>query len=60
MNNRKVIVKGKMGLVISTYNYTYDVYMFRTRKMLTGVSKRYTRLLPKEVKKGDPNQLSLL
>lgn len=59
MNKRKAIVKGKMGLVTATYTHTYDVFMFKTRRTLTGVSKRYVHLLPLELKKGDPAQLQL-
>lgn len=59
MNKRKAIVKGKMGLVTASYTHTYDVFMFKTKTMLTGVSKKYVHLLPMDVKKGDPAQLKL-
>ena len=60
MNQNKVIVKGRMGLITATYTYTCDVYMFKTRKMMYGVSRKIIHKLPKEVKKGDPDQLQLL
>jgi len=59
MNKRKVLVNGKMGLVTATYTHTCDIFMFKTRTVMTSVSRRYITLLPKEVK-GDPNQLALL
>ena len=60
MNNRKVIVNGKMGLVKATYTHTCDIFIFNTRKIMVGVSRKCIRLLPKEVKKGDPDQFQLL
>jgi len=58
MNNRKVIVNGKMGMITATYTYTYDIFMFKTRTALTGVSRKVVRVLPKEVKK-DVGQFKL-
>jgi hypothetical protein len=51
MNNRKVTVKGKMGLVTATYTHTCDIFMFKSRTTLTGVSRRYVHMLPLEEKR---------
>jgi hypothetical protein len=53
MNQRKVLVNGKLGVITATYTHTCDVFMFQTRKTLVGVSRRVTKLLPKEVKAPD-------
>lgn len=57
-NKRKCIVAGKLGIVMVSYTYTMDVYLFKTKKMMTGVHKRYVHLLPIEKPKVDINQLS--
>jgi hypothetical protein len=57
MNKRHVIVNGKMGVVTATYTYTCDVFMFKTRTILHGVSKRFVKLIPKDPE--PDNQLKL-
>jgi hypothetical protein len=59
MNKRKALVNGKLGLVTATYNHTCDVYMFKTRETLHGVSKKVVKLLPKEPEKC-PDQVCLV
>lgn len=60
MSQTKCIVRGEMGVVTATYTHTMDVYMFKARKHLTGVSRKVIRILPKDKPKGDPGQLKLV
>ena len=47
MNKRNCHVKGKLGVIINSYSYTYDVFMYKTRRTMFGVSKKVVHILPK-------------
>lgn len=59
MNRRQCIVNGRLGIVMATYTHTMDVYIFKSRRTMTGVNRQYVRLLPKQEKKGNESQLML-
>ena len=59
MNKRKVIVNGNMGVVIATYTYTCDVFMFKSRKTLTGVSRRFMKVIHETPRPLNQYQLEL-
>jgi hypothetical protein len=52
-NKRQCLVNGQLGMVTSTYNNTMDVYLFKERRTMYGVSKDYVTLLPKPPEKDD-------
>lgn len=58
-NKLKCIVGGQLGLVTASYTHTMDVYLFKNKKSMTGVHRRYVRLLPLEAPKKDRTQLCL-
>ena len=58
-NKRKCTIDGKLGIVMSTYTHTMDVFMFKTRTTKWGVNRRYVKLLPREAPKVDTGQLTL-
>jgi len=58
-NKRKCIVGGQLGLVTASYTHTMDVYLFKNKKTMTGVHRKYVRLQPLEVSKKDRTQLCL-
>ena len=58
MNRRKVLIDGKLGIVTASYTHTADVYLFKEKRTMGGVHKRYIKLLPLEPT-GDRAQLSL-
>jgi len=58
-NKRKCIVGGQLGLVTASYTHTMDVYLFKNKKSMTGVHRRYVRLLPLEAPKVDRAQLTI-
>lgn len=47
MNKRNCIINRKQGVIMESYTYTYDVFMYKSRKMMFGVSKKVVHLLPK-------------
>jgi hypothetical protein len=58
MNKRKCIIDGKLGIITASYTHTADVFLFKPRKTMWGVHKKYVKLLPlKPV--GDRAQLTL-
>ena len=57
-NKRNCFVNGKLGMVVATYTHTMDVYLFKKKIYMCGVSKKVIRILPKE-KKQDTRQLTL-
>jgi len=48
-----------VGLVTASYTHTMDVYLFKNKKTMTGVHRKYVRLQPLEVSKKDRTQLCL-
>jgi hypothetical protein len=58
MNKRKCLVGNKLGIVTESYTHTMDVFLFKDRRTMGGVHKRYVKLLPMEPK-GDRAQLQL-
>jgi hypothetical protein len=61
MAKRKCYVRGKMGAIMENYTHTVDVFMFKTRKMMYGVSKKYIHMVPQPAKiTGNTNQLKLM
>ena len=55
-NQQKCIINGKLGIVTAKYTHTVDVYIFKDKREMCGVHKKYVKLLPKE-NKPDPAQL---
>jgi hypothetical protein len=47
MDKRNCYVKGKLGVIINSYNHTYDVFICKTRRTMFGVSKKVVHILPK-------------
>lgn len=47
MNKRNCIINRKQGVIMESYTYTYDVFMYKSKKMMFGVSKKVVHLLPK-------------
>ncbi len=45
----KCFVGGKLGIITQRYTHTVDVFMFKSRKMMYGVHKRYVKLLPMDI-----------
>lgn len=39
MNKEQCYVKGKLGVIMETYDHTYDIWMVKRKKMMYGVSK---------------------
>lgn len=58
MTKQKCFIGGKLGLILKRYTHTVDVYVFKTKTVKTGVSRKYIKILPPE-KKGNPNQLTI-
>jgi len=48
-----------MGLVTKSYTHTMDVFLFKKRRIMYGVHKKYVKLLPVEKRKNDRAQLTL-
>jgi hypothetical protein len=46
MNKRECIVNKKMGIIMKTNTYTYDIFMCKTKITSFGVSKKVVHLLP--------------
>ena len=46
---RKCFVGGKLGLVIKSYTHTRDVFIFKTKRTMYGVHKKYVKLLPHDL-----------
>ena len=47
MNKRNCIVNRKKGVIINAYTYTYDIFLYKTKRMMFGVSKKVVHILPK-------------
>jgi len=47
MSKRNCIVNRKQGVIMETHTYTYDIFMYKSRRMMYGVSKKVVHLLPK-------------
>lgn len=45
----KCLVGGKLGIVTGRYTHTMDVFVFKTRKTMYGVHKKYVKMLPVDV-----------
>ena len=58
-NKRKCLVGDKLGIVTASYTHTLDVFLFKDRRHMTGVHKRYVKLLPLEKPHYDGAQLTL-
>lgn len=56
-NKRKCIVNKQLGIVTAAYTYTMDVYLFKNKRTMSGVNRRYVKLLPLEKPKQDRAQL---
>jgi hypothetical protein len=52
----KCRVGNQMGLVTKSYTHTMDVFLFKKRRIMYGVHKKYVKLLPR---KNDRAQLTL-
>jgi|DEB0MinimDraft_12_1074336.scaffolds.fasta_scaffold00751_7 hypothetical protein len=58
-NSRICKVGNQMGLVTKSYTHTMDVFLFKKRRIMYGVHKKYVKLLPVEKRKNDRAQLTL-
>ena len=57
-NKRNCFVNGNLGMVVATYTHTMDVYLFKKKMYMYGVSNKVIRILPKQ-EKHDTRQLAL-
>lgn len=57
-NKRKCIVGGKLGIVMTSYTHTMDVFLFKDKRFMSGVHKKYVHLQPLEKPKINTAQLS--
>ena len=57
MNKQKCVINGKLGIVTNRYTHTMDVYLFKDKRYMNGVHRRYVKLLPLEKPPEDPSQL---
>jgi hypothetical protein len=48
MNRQNCMVNCKKGVILKRYTHTYDVFMFKTKKTMFGVSRNVVKLLPKQ------------
>lgn len=48
-NKRKCLVGGRLGLVTKSYTHTMDVFIFKTKRTMYGVHKKYVKMLPNEI-----------
>jgi len=46
---RKCLVGGKLGIITGRYTHTLDVFMFKSKRTMYGVHKKYVKLLPREI-----------
>lgn len=56
-NKQKCTIDGKLGLVTARYTHTMDVYLFKEKRHMVGVHRRYVKLLPLEKPAVNPAQL---
>lgn len=47
MDKKNCIVNGKKGVIMEVYTHTYDIFMFKSKKMMYGVSRKVVHILPK-------------
>jgi len=47
-----------MGIITASYTHTYDIFLFKARRIMYGVSKSVVHVLPRP--KGIENQLKLV
>lgn len=45
-DNRKCFVGGKLGIVTKRYTHTVDVFLFKSKRTMYGVHKKYVKMLP--------------
>jgi hypothetical protein len=57
-DTRKCLVGGKLGLVTGRYTHTMDVFVFKTKKTMYGVHKKYVKMLPVDLPL-ETNQLTI-
>ena len=58
-NKQKCLIDGKLGLVTARYTHTMDIYLFKEKKYMYGVHKKYVKLLPLEKTPHDSAQLEI-
>jgi hypothetical protein len=56
LNTRQCYVSGRVGTITATYNHTVDIYVYKFRRVIEGVSRKAIRLIPIPKK---PTQLQL-
>lgn len=47
MKRKTCYVKGKLGVIMETFNHTYTIFIPKTKKTMFGVSKEVVHILPK-------------
>ena len=56
-NKQKCTIDGKLGIITNRYTHTVDVYLFKSKRHMVGVHRRYVKLLPQQKKPINPAQL---
>jgi len=56
-NKQKCCIDGKLGVVTNRYTHTVDVYLFKSKRHMVGVHRKYVKLLPLEKLPINPAQL---
>jgi len=46
---RKCLVGGKLGIITKRYTHTVDVFLFKSRRTMYGVHKKYVKMLPRDI-----------
>lgn len=47
MSKKNCIVNKKQGVIMKEYTHTYDIFMYKAKRMMYGVNKKVVHILPK-------------